>query len=147
MSHRQQNVNKTNNDVDFPSLGVAMNYSDSLFKPQPKHTVVKMVPDGWIQLNKNNDPHIGQISDEYCIFNEWLEQLEVNKRWNICQNIIDRHEEYREIELLHNGPVYLQSWELTQLIKEEEKEQRRQFNEGLDNSDESSDDDFIDYYD
>ena len=139
----------------FPTLGNTsnkeaegskMNFASSLFVPQPKEEVVKPVKDGWVHISRENGEtkfEFGECSDDYCALMDFIEDLHDLKRENVLNKILDRHEEYEEIDLFRFGPQYLNSWEINDYLEEQERERKRLLREQYGSSDESSEDEYV----
>lgn len=139
-------------EAAFPTLGENavevkesdMNYMSSLFVPQPKEEIIKDIPDGWVRISPGNPPSVmyGDKSEEYADFEDWLEEMEYNRRERVLDKILERHEEYNAADFFLNGPKYMSGWELDNYIKELNAEKRREANHST-TDDSSSDDDYV----
>lgn len=160
--HVEVTINKSkepdiniNESSAFPSLGEStanntrtvdhkLNYASSLFKPQPKEEPVKKIQDGWVRIQKNKTPKYlyGAKSKNFKDFQKWLSVRERDKMITNLLNILDRHEEYAEIDYFLYGPEHIYSWEVNDYLEDMKREQKK--NKGNNSSDESSDSE-IDY--
>ena len=151
MSKQESNEVSPNIDEEesFPTLGNTietttnntMDYASSLFKPQPKKEIKKPIKDGWVHIYANKTPKFvyGEKSKEMIEFESWMEDVEISRQVDVLLKILDRHEEYKEIDLFLNGPEYLYSWEIQDYLDDLAWEKKR--NEDHSSSEESSDDD------
>lgn len=129
------------NAVVSTSKGSTMNFASSLFIPQPKEEVKKEVRDGWIHIFKENgeiEYKFGENTENYIELMDWIEDENEIKRYAALDKIINRHMEYQEMDLMLNGPEYLECWEVTEYLEEKERERKRLQREAMGSSDESS---------
>lgn len=139
----------------FPTLGnieknnpneSTMNFASSLFTPQPKEEIVKAVKDGWIHIYKENgeiEYKFGDNTENYIELMEWIEEENELKRYDILDKILNRHLEYQEVDLMQNGPEYLESWEISEYLEDKERERKRLQREAMGSSDESSEEEYF----
>ena len=117
-------------DELFPTLGQTVNtkesnldFASSLQNPNlEKKEVVKEVPDGWLLIRKNGEFVYGDKSEDQLEFEDYLDLMEELRLERIRRNILKRHEEYEQFDLMVNGPKYLNSWEITQFIEDQKAE-------------------------
>ena len=136
-----------NGTIDNKSKESTMNFASSLFTPQPKEKIAKEVEDGWIHIFKENgeiEYKFGDNTENYIELMDWIEDKNEIKRYAALDKIYDRHMEYQEIDLMQNGPEYLECWEVTQYLEEKERERKRLQREERGSSDESSEGEYYD---
>ena len=146
------NINETS---AFPTLGGSLandtkretpnlNYASSLFKTQPKEEPVKEIQDGWVRIRRGKTPKFvyGAKSENFKEFQKWLRVRERGKMITNLLDILERHEEYAEIDYFLHGPEYIYSWEVNDYLEDIKREQKK--NKSNNSSDESSDGE-IDY--
>jgi hypothetical protein len=126
-----------------PSLVTGMNYSSSLFKPQPKVEVIKPIPNGWVYIRKNKKPRFifGDPTNRLVDIKHMITRIEESKRYHTINKMLDRLEDYEEDYLMMNGPKHIQSWEVASYLKKQHQTHKHDNT----NSDDSSDDDTYDY--
>lgn len=136
----------------FPSLGNVntnteasdMNFASSLFIPQPKEEVVKNIPDGWVQLSRKNgrtEFTYGDKSDLQYEMEDFVEYMEEARKEVLLEKILDRYEEYEEIDLFLHGEKHIYGWQIDDYLKDLEMERRIERMENMTSDDESTDED------
>jgi hypothetical protein len=140
---RQANFPTIVESIVKPPQVTRMNYSSSLFKPQPKVEVIKPVPDGWVYIRKNKKPKFifGDPTNRLVDIKHMITRIEESKRYHTINKMLDRFEDYEENDLMMNGLKHIQSWEVAPYLKKQQNTHRHDNT----NSDESSDDDTYDY--
>ena len=146
-NHSEELFPTLGNTLVSTSKGSTMNFASSLFTPQPKEKIAKEVEDGWIHIFKENgeiEYKFGDNTENYIELMDWIEDKNEIKRYDALDKIYDRHMEYQEIDLMQNGPEYLECWEVTQYLEEKERERKRLQREERGSSDESSEGEYYD---
>jgi len=138
---------------NFPSIGTnttnstnsEMNFASSLFVPQPKKEIIKEVPDGWIHIRKNKNPRflVGKHSERYYDILDYVAYMNDIRIHNAYYTMIERHEYYKELDEELNGPTYINSWELDDIRKDQEQEDKLVMLDEASTSDDSSEDEII----
>jgi len=137
---------------NFPSLGIhsnnteesTMNFASSLFIPQPKKEVIKDIPDGWVEISKKNgrtEFSFGDKSEYQYEMEDFVDYMEELRRVIVLEKMIDRYEEYEEIDLFIHGEKHIYGWEVDDYLKDLELERKLKAMENMTSDDESSDDD------
>lgn len=146
-NHSEELFPSLGNTIDSKTKGCTMNFASSLFIPQPKEEVKKEVRDGWIHIFKENgeiEYKFGENTENYIELMDWIEDENEIKRYGALDKIINRHMEYQEMDLMLNGPEYLECWEVTEYLEEKERERKRLQREAMGSSDESSEGEYFD---
>lgn len=136
----------------FPTLGIVntktqgsdMNFASSLFIPQPKEEVFKNIPDGWVQLSKKNgrtEFTYGDKSDLQYEIEDLVDYMEEVRKEVLLEKILDRYEEYEEIDLFLHGEKHIYGWQVDDYLKDIEMERRIKRMENMTSDDESTDED------
>ena len=121
-----------------------MNFASSLFIPQPKEEVVKNIPDGWVQLSRKNgrtEFTYGDKSDLQYEMEDFVEYMEQARKEVLLEKILDRYEEYEEIDLFLHGEKHIYGWQIDDYLKDLEMERRIERMENMTSDDESTDED------
>ena len=149
-----------NNDpeLNFPSLGESssqkkeapsMDYVSSLFKPEPKKETIKVVKDGWVHIRKNDTPMFlfGEKTMERCDFEDFMEDMESMRKYRVLEKLLDRYEEYEEMDIAINGEKYINGWDYENFLKDIEMERKFEEMENESSDEETTDDEeFIDEF-
>ena len=138
----------TTTEEEFPSLGgpsisnaatPKLNYASTLSQSQPKKPEKKIIPDGWVVLEKNKTPEFGEPSNEFLEFLDSIDLLNYGKTNRVYAKLQNRIEEYEYKKYLNNGPPYLNSWQINSYIKELKSEHRK--DQQTSDTDDSSEED------
>lgn len=140
---KEKDINKENeNKISFAS---------SLTTVIPKEEVVKEVADGWVIIQKGNkEPKFifGEImTDDLKETYKIIDDIQSQRRENAIYKILENYERYKEEDEIRFGTPTIQSWEvdsyLEQIALDKKLERLEQEFEEENNSDETSDDEYV----
>lgn len=133
---------------DFPELGSvvdnnksSMNFAASISKIQPKKEIIKEIPDGWVSIikEKNKPPKYrfgdsrGQLQEVLDLAHYMKESRIQNALWKLEARL-----DYNQaLDEYLNGPKYVSGYEISLMMKEEERKRKQEMKELESSSDES----------
>ena len=72
---------------------------------------------------------------------DFVEYMEESRKELLVEKILDRYEEYEEIDLFLHGEKHIYGWEIDDYLKDMELERRIERMENMSSDDESTDED------